>query len=62
MHYAPEDLAPPVDSGRLRDLIAERLPRPQRDEVLLLVATFRSWQEGLAEVLREGIGPAQRPE
>jgi hypothetical protein len=52
VHFAPDDLAPPVDEGRLLAFCRDELPPQEREEVLNLISSFRSWLEAWGKVLR----------
>jgi len=51
-HFAPDDLSPPVDEGRLVAFVREQLPLAEREEVLNLIASFRPWLRAWADLLR----------
>lgn len=53
LHFAPEDLAPPVDEQRLGAFVRQELTGDDRDEILDLIAGFRSWYDALGKILRE---------
>jgi hypothetical protein len=47
------DGGPPVDQELLRGLADRSLPEEQTLEICRLVATFRSWSDGLRSVMTE---------
>ena len=52
MHFAPEHLAPPIDEQRLIAFVRNELSVDDRDEIIDMIASFRSWHEALGDVLR----------
>jgi hypothetical protein len=54
VNYLPESQAPPIDEGRLRAYLRRELLPEDRDEVIRLVASFRSWNDALRDLLRRG--------
>lgn len=51
--YAPESLAPPLDLERLHALVRGELTGDLLDEVCHLTASYRSWDEALAGIIRD---------
>lgn len=51
IHFAPEDLAPPIDERRLVAFAQGQLAPEEKEEILDLVSSFRSWHDALREVL-----------
>jgi len=54
LNFVTEELAPPVDEQRLRAFIREELATEDRDEIITLIASFRSWYSAWGELLRRG--------
>ena len=54
LNFVTEELAPPVDERRLRAFIREELATEDRDEIITLIASFRSWYSAWGELLRRG--------
>jgi hypothetical protein len=50
--FGPDELAPPIDEARLLAFVRGELPPGERDEVIALIAGFRSWLRGWAAALR----------
>lgn len=48
--FAPDDLAPPVDEGRLRRFLRDEGSPDEMLEVAHLVMTFRAWSEAARRV------------
>ncbi|MBI3864607.1 MAG: hypothetical protein HY290_22220 [Planctomycetia bacterium] len=51
IHFAPDDLAPPIDERRLIAFAQGQLAADEKEEILDLVSSFRSWHDALREVL-----------
>ena len=58
--YAAEEYAPPIQPDVLRAFIDRTLLADEADEVITLIATFRSWHDAWAELRREMLdGPQE---
>jgi hypothetical protein len=54
--FGPDELAPPVDHGRVRSLVRNELRGDALDETCQRVATFRSWYEAWRHAIDEEAG------
>jgi hypothetical protein len=52
--YASEKTAPPIDRERLMRFIRRELAPEDREQVIRLIARYRSWNDAWAALLREG--------
>lgn len=57
--FGPDELAPPVDHGRVRSLVRNELRGETLDETCQLVATFRGWYEAWRHAIDEETGQAK---
>src|ERR1700693_5752009 len=55
-HWYPEELAPPIDEKRLLAYINDELSGKDREEVIELLVSFRSWHQALGDLRRRGVG------
>lgn len=57
--FGPDELAPPVDHGRVRALVRNELRGDALDETCQRVATFRSWYEAWRHAIDEETGQSR---
>ena len=60
MNFAPDYLAPPIDEQRLIAFVRAELFGDDRDEIIDLISSFRSWYDALGDVLRRNPKPSRR--
>ncbi len=59
--FAPDELAPPVDTGTIRALLAGKLSEERQRITWHRIVSFRSWREAYRAVLRSGTSTENDP-
>lgn len=53
VRFAPDDLAPPVDTDLLTHYLREELPQDETEQVCRLIGTFRTWYDACSALLQD---------